>query len=212
MDHLLYLLQPFLGSQIQFLRAGFHLHHHFLTLKTTPSPIKPQDAIPRNWPLSFQSDPSPHIRGTQPLGSSSNIYYHLSLPCAIHNLCNFPATQPPSASMSQLLKAAASLNTSSVAATRCILHATGTTQGKNEIYICAMVKSWILHDAANSNITSKNLPLNDGKCKCLSLLIQIMENTAHLQTRPTWEKVPHYMVCLWKANTPAISFLLAQAF
>lgn len=72
--------------------------------------------------------------------------------------------------MIQLLKVAASLNASSVTATQRVLHTVGTTQGKNELYLCVMVKSSVLPDATNSTVAGKNLPLREGKHNCLPLL------------------------------------------
>lgn len=84
----------------------------------------------------------------------------LCLPCALHNLYHFPATQPPSASMIQLLKVAVSLNASSMTATQHVLHTVGTTQGENELYLCVMVVFWILPGAASSSLIGKKLSPN----------------------------------------------------
>lgn len=133
MHHCLYMLHLFfivtdLASQIWILSSqelppseNHTLPNMILRMQSLGTQVKR--------PLSFQSDPSPRIRGTQSLGSSSNIYYHLFLTWTLHNLCHFPASQPPSASTIQLLKVTASLSASSVTATQCVQHTIGTAQG-----------------------------------------------------------------------------------
>lgn len=162
-------------------------------------------------PLSFQSDPSPRIRGTQSLGSSSNIYYHLFLTWTLHNLWHFLASRPLSASMIQLLKVTASLNLLHDSHTVCPTHYRNCP-GKNKVHTYAMVSPWILDKAANSTKTGKKSPANEWKHESTHL---IYTSSLHYgkysstQTRPTWKRVLHYVLWWQKINSPALSYLLA---
>lgn len=133
-------------------------------------------------PLSFQPGPSPRIRGTQPLGSSSNIYYHLFLTWTLHNLCHFPATQPPSASVIQLLKVAAGVHASSMTDTQCVQHAVETTQGR----VRFISVPWTALGSCITHPTQLKLAKNYLQMKesmnvhiYSTLLIYTKENTAH---------------------------------